>query len=346
MMLFSTIILKACSDNSDAFVILERSREIQANTHSFIKEVHGESYIDMGTVYSHASTSVLKEMENEQRWLMQTDRDVLGMDVHVTTFTKNDLNYTITRFPDGTEMISVATEDENNSLFIHLFDMSLITPSSVQTSSLTQLRDGYQLTFTFNAIGIDRLLEHFPLRDLSVESFDDILESDATIIIYLDENYLRRRSYLVLNFETYGFGMAASHQTYLTLDVMEIDNVSINFPDWLTEIDEVIEFPSHFNDDMRRNASILLQTAQTILSLHPSSYDQLRRDLIFSGYDLELVDWVMKAMDNETDWYEQGLLYFEWVSSLQLDSEEFRSRMEHLGFTPSQIEHTINGVFE
>jgi len=172
--------------------------------------------------------------------------DLFGMEMqNTTTYLRNGYTYTVENGVVSREFTGL---DDNS--YINSFHDGLATLENlVSDSRATRVSTGYLLEFTLDPSFLSGIMPDFDLGysdsedDLGLfDSFGDLSEaSDVLLRIYLAEDYefqsATLETYLVVS------EMGLSSTLYLTaqLNVIQLGEVVIEFPEYLDNTEEIIE---------------------------------------------------------------------------------------------------------
>jgi len=245
-MLFIVVSLTACDENLDAFELLELSIEAQAEIYSMITETESQVDISMAYTTTYIPTSWRVEVESDERMRTDISTSVMGEHTHITTFLRD--GYVYSERDDSFDEIqhSRVESDENALTMDDVFDARTITESMVEELSAPSTSDGYRLEFIFNIAGMMDYLELMEGRMyedvLSLIEEELVEDFDMTMIMYIDENYHLTFAELVMRIELLVEGMDAEEidvliEMSITVTTIQIGDVTIDFPDWLDEMD-------------------------------------------------------------------------------------------------------------
>ena len=242
VMLLMVITLTACNTNLDALELLERSNEAQADISSWITEADSQISASMTGMSMDIAMFMRKEVESEDRMRMDMIMTMFDEDLITSTFFRDGYTYSETNQMGEAQRAKEEAHDLDALVMPGL--ATNITENMIEYSSATATDDGYRIEFTLNDNGIMEFLEDleglneiFHFESVYVEDDDDE-ESNNIIVIYLDEDYTPISSEAILAFEVTIEGMTLVMDINLTSTIVQLGDVTIDFPDWLDEISE------------------------------------------------------------------------------------------------------------
>jgi len=245
-MLFAVVSLTACGENLDALELLERSHETDPYTTGIANLDADITILAEGMTFDTPLTLRL-EVESEERMKMDMSITIpMDGNTNETTFIRDGYIYTE---EDGARR----TRSEVNASEIaeiadsFSIDLELITESMIEDSSAERTDDGYRLEFTLNNEGLLLILNNVDMGDDEAGGlFDDVdinnLEDSTTVmIIYMDEDYRLTSSETMLELEMSMEEMGVQMDMTMEMTItIEATTVTIDFPDWLDEIESAL----------------------------------------------------------------------------------------------------------
>ena len=245
-MLFAIVPLAACGENLDALELLERSHEAQADYESMIMELDADISVSMPGMSLDMPMTMRIEMENEETFRMDMTISALGMDVDALMFLRDGYMYSeIDMFGEVERMREEMDMSEAMEMaeMAEMFDIDFITENTIEESSAESTDDGYRLEFSLNMEGVMTFLETMDLMDdIDMPDFDDLDEDEieewnVVMIMYIDEDYLPISAELTMEFDMTVEGTNVSMEMDMTMTTVQLGDVTIDFPDWLDEMD-------------------------------------------------------------------------------------------------------------
>ena len=260
-MLFTAVALTACGNNEslDALELLELSHEAQAEAlaDGFIPmtvDVEMDVEIDMDGITMTMPVTMRIEVESEERMSMETSMEMMGQEMNMTMFLRDGYEYSEEPDPLTGQVErnrSEASSDITEAMeMAEMFELNFDDASDdwFENTSAERTDDGYRLEFSLSMEGLTALVgdldlpgmeemeELFNLDNVDDDNVDDD-DFDYTLIMYLDEDYMPILTTLAfdvsMTVEEAGMSMDMTMAMTMTL---RIEDVTIDFPDWLDEV--------------------------------------------------------------------------------------------------------------
>ena len=243
VMLFAVVSLTACGENLDALELLERSHETEAHI-AGIANLQADITMSMEGMTFDMPMTVRLEIESEERMRMDMTMTIpMEGEIIETIFVRDgyiytDENGTLTRSEVVDADVMEMAEAFNS-------DLESLTADMIIDSSAERTDDGYRLEFTLNQEGLLLIFDDLDMGDdmfdISAMDEDEFEESNNLMIIYMDEDYRLISSettlQLDMSVEEMGIAMDISMDMIITIEAAD---VTINFPDWLDEVGNVV----------------------------------------------------------------------------------------------------------
>ena len=241
-MLFTVISLAACGgdENLEALELLERSHEAQAELGSMIMEMDAEINMIMIGMSIDMPMTMRMEMESAERTRMDMNMSVMGMDMDMAMFLRDGYMYTETNLFGQVERERAAVGLGTNEAMemAGLFDTTFIVEAMVEYSSAEQTDNGYRLELLLNMDGVMSFLGNMELIDDLIEIDEEEVDDwNVEMIMYIDEDYLPISTELTMEFDMTVEGMDSTMEMHMMMRTLQLGNVTIDFPDWLDELD-------------------------------------------------------------------------------------------------------------
>jgi len=242
VMLFAVVSLTACGENLDALELLELSYEAQADIDSFIVEMEADISVSVPGMSVSMLMTMRTEVESEARRRLDSSMLMMGEEMSETIFLRDGYEYSEESISGMVERSRSEADAVGATEMDDIFDTrNFISENMNEDSSAESTDDGYRLTFTLNMAGMMAFLEELDLMDDIFEfDFDEDDDWDVTMIMYIDEDYLPISSELAMEVETILEGTSGTMAVDLTITTVQIDQVIIDFPDWLDEVGNLV----------------------------------------------------------------------------------------------------------
>lgn len=257
----ATMSLVACN-SLDAFDLLALSHQAQeeADINSMTMEIEGQIGMSMEGMSMDMPLTMYIEAESEERMSIKTNMSMMGEESKTTVFLRDGYEYKETDDFSGKPQRTRSETDtvistEMVEMIEDIFNEGFLANAeeSVATSSAEKTDDGYRLAFTYNIEDLLSLLGETMTEIPGMEELGDIDalldfdeeelgEWDIEMVMYIDEDYLPIRSNITLAGELSVTDMGMEMDMTVEFTVMTtIEEVTIDFPDWLDEMNVSIE---------------------------------------------------------------------------------------------------------
>lgn len=258
VILLTTVSLTACRENLDAVELLARSHEAQeqADIHSMTLEMELQIDASMADITMEMPVMIRMEIESEERMRTDMNLSVIGNEIHTTTFLRDGYVYTETNEFGHVQQTRLAADTTEETEVANMFNFSALTENAIESSSASATDDGYRLELTLNMAGLVILSEELDIEIpvmggsgylgdfLMWESLlnEEGAEPSITLMMYLDETYLPIS--VVMTLEAGISPEEIGQATNATLNMRissTVEEVTIDFPDWLDEANVSID---------------------------------------------------------------------------------------------------------
>jgi len=229
--------LTACSDNYDAFELLERSHETMEDVDSMVMDLDIEIDVDAGMMSMTIPIDGRLAIDTGANMSMEMETSMMGMSMELEMYFRDGNLYMNEN--GQRDMMPMDMGMARDQMVEELAIGTDIRENQVEEYSVERTDDGYRLEFVLDASGgmpdfIGGFVEGFT-STLNDPGTNADLES-ATMTIYLDEDYYHVSIQMELELAMRIDGVDATVTVDMTMDMVQIGNVTVHFPAWLDDM--------------------------------------------------------------------------------------------------------------
>jgi len=229
--------LTACGSSYDAFELLENSHEVMADVDSMEMEFDIEVSVDAGFMSMTMPIDGRLAMDTNANMSMEMGMSMMELDMSMEMYFRDGYLY---MNEDGQrDVMPMDVGTARDEMVGTLAIGTDIDENQVEEATVERIDDGYRLEFILDTDQggidfVDGFIEGF-VSTLAEPGTRSDLES-ASMVIYLDEDYYHTSVQMEIELAMRIDGMDADVTVGMIMDVVQIGNVTVQFPAWLDDM--------------------------------------------------------------------------------------------------------------
>ena len=231
------------TSNTEALSLLQKSHEAMEDVTSMITEFDAEISVNAGFMSMDmpmsGRTYISANSDTDISMATMTTMSMMGMDMEMEMYFRDGYMYIDA---DGFRMkepmdLELALEEMATSGVNVDFDLN---EDWINSMSAEAVGSGHRLTFELNMEALAEVMgPQGDVLGLGLDDTDALGDVDIrsfVLTIYIDENYIQTSTQMQLDMSIEAEGIEMEMTMNMTSDIIQIDDVIIDFPAWLDEL--------------------------------------------------------------------------------------------------------------